>query len=718
MIKFFRNCLNRPYSSRDILVLAFGFLCINIVINLYNASNGLGFPYDSFLYDPADRFGDFFNVVGSVSNVITPENVYPEFIYYEHILPFSATYYLAFAVLIKSTASREVIFFCLYLLLLLSAVLISRKQGNRTAILFLALCSYPMIFAIDRGNLAIVVFVALLFALCSESLIYSTMAVAIAASFKLTPSIFLIPILLAEPLSTQRLRKGVLLFAGWFFALNLTAILINGHFLTPHVYNPAVLLGEITGHYNNRYVDAMAGLGYGSSLYMPTVYIFYQQALHAFFVAHFRPLTLAVIVGAGIAILGLWKRTFMELTHFLMTKQKMTFIICICFVLFMPVTGDYYLLIMLLPLLVYPKMYYSVSYFLLYGALLGAKTFFYVDYINYTNISIQVFINPVILLILLMAEFDVIGPVTRSSDQASLKGWQWNQLISIIKHNWRRKLLVMIISLVIVMSVYFFVSNRNTARNKTFASTFNQKEWSYTTDAGKSWVRGAANALKNFDKKGRPVHQHFVWGIGKWKDENTIEWTSVVGTEAKWRGVTDYSKVILSETDIVNNKKYASEFNNKTWVYSADSGQSWDGPAEVALKGFDEKGRPVHSDPVWGIGKWNGPDSILWVANVGSSSVWKSIPLYKNFVPTHQDIVQWRIFSEAYKNKKWYFSVDNGATWIGRAENKLKEFDENGRPVHVDAIWGIGQWEDQSTIQWTAQNGNKSVWKAIETAPE
>ena len=88
----------------------------------------------------------------------------------------------------------------------------------------------------------------------------------------------------------------------------------------------------------------------------------------------------------------------------------------------MPVTGDYYLLIMFIPLLAYPKTYYSFGYFLTYGLLLGAKNFPYIDIVHGNNISVQVLINPFLLLLLFLAEFDLLSfikrdPVPLNSDK-------------------------------------------------------------------------------------------------------------------------------------------------------------------------------------------------------------------------------------------------------------------------------------------------------------
>ena len=120
-----------------------------------------------------------------------------------------------------------------------------------------------------------------------------------------------------------------------------------------------------------------------------------------------------MVVFAIIGSLLLIKKDFIRALEYQLVKKNIVFISCISFVLFMPVTGDYYLLIMLIPLLAYPQSSYSSGYMIIYGLLLGAKNLPYVDYMEHIPIALQVFINPVLLLILLFAEFNLMGSVKR-----------------------------------------------------------------------------------------------------------------------------------------------------------------------------------------------------------------------------------------------------------------------------------------------------------------
>ncbi len=86
-------------------------------------------------------------------------------------------------------------------------------------------------------------------------------------------------------------------------------------------------------------------------------------------------------------------------------------------VLLMPITGDYYLLILFIPLIMYPGRKYSFWYFLLFALLLAPKNFIYLENINRIHpLSLQVFINPFLLLALLLCEFNLLNAARKESE--------------------------------------------------------------------------------------------------------------------------------------------------------------------------------------------------------------------------------------------------------------------------------------------------------------
>ncbi len=164
----------------------------------------------------------------------------------------------------------------------------------------------------------------------------------------------------------------------------------------------------------------------------------------------------------------------------------------------------------------------------------------------------------------------------------------------------------------------------------------------------------------------------------------------------------------------VDTKAAAAAFSGKKWFYSTDGGKNWVDRAEVGLKGFKENGEPIHILPEWVKAEWQDENTILWTAIDNTTSIWKSFdkPL------SAEDIANSKKYAAAFSSKTWYYSEDDGGHWEPGAAEGLKDFDQNGQPIHKSEAWIFAQWLDENSIQWTAVNGNKSLWKALESPPK
>jgi hypothetical protein len=194
--------------------------------------------------------------------------------------------------------------------------------------------------------------------------------------------------------------------------VNSIAIITNGIFLTPSVIDPFVLFGGPLRSYSQNHINTLVGLIYGSSLYMPTLYLTNKFN----FLPEIKSYELVIIICGIIGLCLLAKGTIVKTYNKLLDKRNFIFLSSICFVLFMPVTGDYYLLILLIPLLSFPQTQYSFGYFLVFGLLLGAKNFLFINHTEFIGNSLipwQAFINPILLLILFIGEFDLLNIIKR-----------------------------------------------------------------------------------------------------------------------------------------------------------------------------------------------------------------------------------------------------------------------------------------------------------------
>lgn len=475
----YRNLSNRRFKNKDILALSFSVLCLNILIAKVYSLAGYGYPQNSFLFYEADRFADFFKVIDALHVVKTWDSVndYDSMglPYYKYLFPASATIYLFFAKAIELVGNKYIVYALMFLIVLGYTSFVSKKLGNSWIVVLLFLLSYPVIFSIDRGNLAIIVFMFILISLTTENTILATCALSIAVAIKFTPIIFIIPILFGTgKISVMRVVKILALILFWTIAIDLLSVAINGRFLLPSTYNPLIFL-ETINVYSGTAIKELAGLTFNSALYTPLAYLFIKIGGLSSFIEVVKPIFLPLlffgIVGVTILIwqlnlnnqikksiliqlafdllfialfnnspfvlLLLLSTSIVSLIYSVMehrefkiedikptidhyfNREKLIYIVCTTFVVFMPVTGDYYLLVMMIPLLLFPKSTYSFYYFLIYGLLLGAKNIIWVDQVHGSPIAIQTFINPVLLIFMLLAEFDLLPFMKRSSSISS-----------------------------------------------------------------------------------------------------------------------------------------------------------------------------------------------------------------------------------------------------------------------------------------------------------
>ncbi len=417
----------KSYTSKHIFIGAFLFLCVNVLINLIYYFLGYPHPYTSFLFLPYDRFGDFFKSIDLFQIVTTWEG--PDPLDPRSGLagrPFVNVYNFTLANLILFTSNKYFILCSFFIVCLGAFVYVAKKAGNSFTVIFFALVSYPIIFVLDRGNFALLVFVLLLIALASDNVLFSTFLIGICTALRLTPIVFTIPILVKEPLTLKRLATVISLSLIWFLVINDLSIWFIRNIIINESYDPVAIMAREMENYNRNYILSYDGLPYSSSFFLPFKWLYLKLCEKIPFLTpgldYIQPVSSAVAVCSIIAFLlllkGDLKKTFLMITD----ARKVLFLVSLSFILFMPITGDYYLLVLFIPLLLYPKNSYSFLYVLTCALLLAPKNFHYVGsiYISH-HISLQVFLNPGLALILLFSEFDLLQNVKRYSADRSPK---------------------------------------------------------------------------------------------------------------------------------------------------------------------------------------------------------------------------------------------------------------------------------------------------------
>ena len=372
--------------------------------NTIATSIGLGFPYNTFLFIPEDVFADFFKVMDALKIVKTwpAINEYQQ-IGINHMPPFAISIYVWMAYCIKFLSfTRVTTYLLIFVLPLLLLLLKSTRFVNQSRYWFLILFSYPVLVVLTRGNVALLVFVCLAFFILQiDNIIVSMLCLAIATSIKITPVIFIVYFLVCHFDNWKRMLAGVAVFVLFMGIINYLAVILVSATLSPTVYDPFYFLKAI-GKYENIYIEQFQGLRYGSSFYMAFRYIINLLEKHTGiglfkFLLDIKPLLINFTVMLMLVGLYLWKFPLQRFKAFILNRYNILKVVSIVLVLFTPVTADYYLTILILPLFFVPFEHFKIPEKLFYLLVLIPKNYFF-----YHFISLQVFINPLLLLAMLL----------------------------------------------------------------------------------------------------------------------------------------------------------------------------------------------------------------------------------------------------------------------------------------------------------------------------
>lgn len=224
------------------------------------------FPYNTFLYNPFDRFNDLYNVI-----LVTmgKDPYYAQKSQFGNYFPF--TYLLAYGFFLVSEAWRLNVFligfisFHLYFLWkLLAGFGKNCNDGNlllkAAVVIAMTFMSYPVLFEIDRANFENMVFVFLgLFLLfyLSKKYILSALFLSMAIAMKGFPLVF-VTIFLYE----KRYREIVVAAAGVIILTLVSMAFLKGG--VPHSF-AGLLHGLQT--FNASYLAGDVGITNNSSLY-------------------------------------------------------------------------------------------------------------------------------------------------------------------------------------------------------------------------------------------------------------------------------------------------------------------------------------------------------------------------------------------------------------------------------------------------------------------
>jgi hypothetical protein len=359
----------------------------------------LGYPHDSFLYAPQDRFMDFFNV----NAVSADRDPYPKGTPYPPVAllvahafsrgfdypahgPFAARESAAGA---ASLVTLTVAFAAVLFAVVYPAVRTGHRRRDVAATLILG-ASYPVLFLVDRGNYAMLAFAFLYgfahFARSNRPL--ANLCLALAISMKLYPVVFL-GLYLAE-----RRWKDVLTVAALTAGLNLAALLCFKQPILVGLREFVENVGAFSGGYGQPVLDSDWNVSLTNLFRLPVGLL--SPRYEGQWALPSRVLSLAVLCGLG---WYLW----VERTYW-----KRTLALTACMIGLPGSSPDYTLIYLFIPLSFYLREAEGVSrldYVLLtcLAMLFVPKTYYVLAAFREHALTVQALLNPLILFVLFAA---------------------------------------------------------------------------------------------------------------------------------------------------------------------------------------------------------------------------------------------------------------------------------------------------------------------------
>lgn len=405
MINFYNKLNNISFFLKTI----FYFVLIASFFNTIATSVGFTYPYNTFLFTAEDIFADFFKVIDAlkITDTWSGENFYDQ-IGINFLPPFAMSIYTIVALMIKHLYLNKI---TVYLLVFIVPLILLLKSSalfiNKSKYWFLILFSYPVLQILTRGNLAGLVFVFLAFYILNIKNIYVSMFfLALAVSIKITPVIFIAYFFVSHITDVKKIIKGALFFLIFLFVINLLSIMLLNNTVSKAIYDPSAFFSSLRV-YEKIMVYGLGGLIFGSSFYMAFrlfIDIIARITHFDFFyiILAVPALIINSLVFLSLIIIYLKKFSWDSFKNMLMDDYTILKLICIVYVLFTPVTADYYLAVLFLPLFFIPFQYFKPAEKLLYLLVLSPKNYFFVR-----GISLQVLINPLLLIALLLIVTEV-----------------------------------------------------------------------------------------------------------------------------------------------------------------------------------------------------------------------------------------------------------------------------------------------------------------------
>jgi len=362
-----------------VFIIVAGF-ALSVIFH-YSMGNYFGFnsyPHNTFLFTPADKFNDFFNIYRATEHLNPYSNplcCYFPFTYMPVYLLTLIPEKLALAILVG-------IFICsVYYIVYRSNSRADKYLKNLCAFSF-TFMSYPVLFTIDRGNLEIIVFLFLaifFYYYQAGDDKKSVFFLALASAMKLYPGIFVVLFL------ADRKYKS----AAYTVVIAIVVSLVSASILSGGIFGSLQGLQQNLAYFKQTYFFSGAGVQHNNSIYGIFNIIHKIIPSAAPILGFYSIIALAIFVFVSMYIIFVekqfWKRTALLVFMMLLLPQ---------------VSFDYKLIHVIFVVMLFFKSQevdrHDVFYAMFLGLLLIPK-----DYILLkSDISIAVLLNPLIMVLI------------------------------------------------------------------------------------------------------------------------------------------------------------------------------------------------------------------------------------------------------------------------------------------------------------------------------
>lgn len=249
----------KKISLSSLIVLS-GFIFAAVYYYYTNVYRGLGYPLNTFLFNPNDRWMDFINLVLISHDPYATVRGWPNF-------PF--LYRVAWLFSYGPINVLTLVYLLIFLIFFISIVWMNIKTENRietiTNVVILGFLSYPFLFSIDRANFEMVVFACLygFFTYYRKNSFIASTFLAIAVALKFFPAILAILFL------ADKKYKELFLAAGLSLVLTLVSYAILPGGLIVNLLSSL----ENIKVYNDVYIIQNASLAFGNNLFGAIKYV-------------------------------------------------------------------------------------------------------------------------------------------------------------------------------------------------------------------------------------------------------------------------------------------------------------------------------------------------------------------------------------------------------------------------------------------------------------